>query len=99
MGSGAVALAAQDVCNSLTLKQVCGVHSAAIDEMQASWSGGNVGFRPGRPERFLHPALIAGALPTETAREQSHAGRKVESFPFWKRGLDRSPVAAAGTGL
>jgi len=36
------------------------------------------------------------ALPTETAREQSTRGAR-SSHPL-ERGLDRSPVAAAGTG-
>jgi len=56
--------------------------------------GGATSARPGRqgsPQR-------EPALPTETAREQSTRGAKVESS-FLERGLDRSPVAAAGDRL
>jgi len=61
---------------------------AAIDEK--AWAGhvGSAG-RPGSPQR-------EPALPTETAREQSTRGAR-SSHPL-ERGLDRSPVAAAGTG-
>jgi len=61
---------------------------AAIDEK--AWAG-HVGSAraSGFPQR-------EPALPTETAREQSTRGAR-SSHPFGA-GLDRSPVAAAGTG-
>jgi len=62
---------------------------AAIDEK--AWRGhvGSAG-RPGFPQR-------EPALPTETAREQSSEaqGRVI----LLERGLDRSPVAAAGQAV
>jgi len=60
---------------------------AAIDEK--AWAGhvGSAG-RPGSPQR--------SRIATETAREQSTRGAR-SSHPFGA-GLDRSPVAAAGTG-
>jgi len=62
---------------------------AAIDEK--AWAG----------PRRLGPGVQGSpqrepALPTETAREQSTRGAR-SSHPFGA-GLDRSPVAAAGTG-
>jgi len=61
---------------------------AAIDEK--AWAGPR---RLGRASRFPQREP---ALPTETAREQSTRGAR-SSHPFGA-GLDRSPVAAAGTG-
>jgi len=62
---------------------------AAIDEKGL---GGATSARPGRPGFPQREP----ALPTETAREQSTRGAR-SSHPFGA-GLDRSPVAAAGTG-
>jgi len=61
---------------------------AAIDERPGRATSARPG-RPGSPQR-------EPALPTETAREQSTRaqGRVI----LLERGLDRSPVAAAGTG-
>jgi len=54
--------------------------------------GGATSARPGRPGFPTREP----ALPTETAREQSTRGAR-SSHPFGA-GVDRSPVAAAGTG-
>jgi len=61
---------------------------AAIDEK--AWAGPVGSRRPGFPQR-------EPALPTETAREQSTRGAR--SIILLERGLDRSPVAAAGDRL
>jgi len=61
---------------------------AAIDEKPGRATSARPGVQ-GSPQR-------EPALPTETAREQSTRGAR-SSHPFGA-GLDRSPVAAAGTG-
>jgi len=61
---------------------------AAIDEKAWRATSARPGVQ-GSPQR-------EPALPTETAREQSTRGAR-SSHPFGA-GLDRSPVAAAGTG-
>jgi len=65
---------------------------AAIDEK------GLGGATSGSARASRVPPQREPALPTETAREQEYARRKVESS-FLERGLDRSPVAAAGDRL
>jgi len=63
------------------------VHSC---DRRKGLGGANVG--SARASRVPHTR--EPALPTETAREQSTARRKVESHPFGVRGWIASPVAA-----
>jgi len=62
---------------------------AAIDERPGRGTSARPGVQ-GSPQR-------EPALPTETAREQSTRGAR-SSHPL-ERGLDRSPVAAAGQAV